>query len=142
MLQVKDLIVKEAKLENKLKHKSYLILLKYIPHFVAFLYVIYTIFQFLNIDLIILGYIINISITSWIFIYLSSIVFRFCYIHRLPLYYILLNEITTLIDYYVGIPIDDLKLLGFHIILIGLLIFSYSYYYVKNHKKNIKIVDR
>jgi hypothetical protein len=36
--------------ENSLKHKSYLILLKYIPHLTAFMYIVYTIFQFLDVD--------------------------------------------------------------------------------------------
>ena len=67
---------------------------------------------------------------------LSSIVFRFCYVHRLPLYYILINELTTVIDTYIGIPVSDINLLGIHLILIGLLIFGYTYYYVKNYKRN------
>ena len=71
---------------------------------------------------------------------LSSIVFRFCYVHRLPLYYILINELTTVIDTYIGIPVSDINLLGIHLILIGLLIFGYTYYYVKHHKRNITIV--
>lgn len=126
--------------ERNLKHKSYLILLKYIPHIASLLYIVYTIFQFLDVDLIILGYFINISITSWIFMILSSIVFRFCYVHRLPLYYILINELTTVIDTYIGIPVSDINLLGIHLILIGLLIFGYTYYYVKHYKRNITIV--
>ena len=127
-------------MENSLKHKSYLVLLKYIPHLAAFMYMIYSIFQFLDVDLIIVGHIIHISIISWIFMLLSSIVFRFCYVHRLPLYYILLNDTTTVIDYYIGIPVSDFVILNYHILLIGLLIFGYTYYYVRNIKRNIKIV--
>lgn len=123
-------------MENSLKHKSYLILLKYIPHLTAFMYIVYTIFQFLDVDLIIVGHLVHISIVSWIFMILSSIVFRFCYVHRLPLYYILLNDATTVIDYSVGIPVSDTAILNYHIILIGLLIFGYTYYYVKNYKRN------
>lgn len=118
--------------ERNLKHKSYLILLKYIPHIASLLYIVYTIFQFLDVDLIILGYFINISITSWIFMMLSSIVFRFCYVHRLPLYYILINELTTVVDTYIGIPITEMSLLGVHLIFIGLLVFGYTFYYIKN----------
>lgn len=116
-------------MENSLKHKSYLLALKYIPHFTALMYIVYTLFQFLDIDLIILGYFINMSIVSWSFMMLSSIVFRFCYVHRLPLYYIAINEMTTIIDYYIKIPISDMSLLGIHLVLIGLLIFGYTYYY-------------
>ena len=128
---------KEEKLEERnVKHKSYLILLKYIPHFASLMYIVYTIFQFLDVDLIILGYFINISITSWFFMMLSSIVFRFCYVHRLPLYYILINELTTVIDTYIEIPISVNKLLGLHLIFIGLLIFGYTYYYLKYVRVN------
>lgn len=104
-------------------------LLKYIPHITALLYIVYTILEFIGVDSIVLGYAINMSFASWIFMVLSSIVFRFCYVHRLPLYYILANELTTVIDYYIGIPLNDKNLLGLHLILIGLLIFGYTYYY-------------
>jgi hypothetical protein len=93
------------------------------------MYIVYTIFQFLDVDLIIVGHLVHISIVSWIFMILSSIVFRFCYVHRLPLYYILLNDATTVIDYSVGIPVSDTAILNYHIILIGLLILGYTYYY-------------
>lgn len=132
MRQEKEQLNREEKLkERTLKHKSYLLALKYIPHFTALVYIIYTILQFLDIDLILLGYLVTTSITTWSFMLLSSIVFRFCYVHRLPLYYILVNEITNFIDYYVGIPISEIKLLGVHLIFIGLLIFGYTYYYLK-----------
>lgn len=127
-------------MENSLRHKSYLIALKYIPHFTAILYIIYTLFQFADIDLIILGYFIHTSIISWLFMLLSSIIFRFCYVHRLPLYYIAINDITSVIDYYIKIPISEISLLGVHLIIIGLLIFGYTYYYVKHYKKNTTIV--
>lgn len=104
------------------------------------MYVIYTIFQFLDVDLIIVGHLVHISIVSWVFMLLSSIVFKFCYVHRIPLYYILFNDLTTVIDYYIGIPVSDFVILQYHIILIGLLIFGYTYYYVKYYKKNITIV--
>lgn len=125
-------IKKEVKLESNIKHKSFLIILKYIPHFIGLMYIIYTIFQFMNIDLILLGYCIHISITSWSFMFLTSVIFKYCYVHRLPLYYIALNDITTIIDTYIGIPTSDINLLGVHLILIGMLIFGYTYYYVNN----------
>lgn len=142
MLQENVLITKEVKLESSLKHKSFLIILKYIPHFTALFYMIYTLLQFAEIDLIFLGYLVHTSIVSWAFMLLTSIVFRYCYVHRLPLYYIALNEMTIIIDTYIGIPTSNIGLLGIHLILIGLLIFGYSYFYVKNHKRNIKLVDK
>ena len=130
MLLEREQLKKEASVDN-ICHKSYLIILKYIPHITAFLYMIYTLFQFLDIDLIILGYFIHTSIVSWLFMMLSSIVFKFCYVHRLPLYYIMLNDASSVFDHYIGIPVTDKTLFGIHIILIGLLMFGYTYYYKK-----------
>ena len=116
---------------NNLKHKSFLIITKFIPHISAFLYMLYILLQFAGIDMFILGYLINYSILTWIYFYLISFVFRYCYVHRLPLYYILLNEVLTTSDYYLNIPVNTIKLLYIHIALIGILLFGYSYYYVK-----------
>ena len=118
-------------MEGKRNHKIFLIILKYIPHIIALLYVIYTLLSFIGIDAVILGHLTHISISSWIFMYISSIVFKYCYVHRLPLYYILVNELIINIDYYIGIPIEDIKLLLVHLTIIIFLIFGYSYYYVK-----------
>lgn len=43
--------------------------------------------------------------------YLSATVFRFCLYHKMFLHYILVTDIINIIDYYVGIPIEDLELL-------------------------------
>lgn len=120
--------------ENKLKHKSFLIATKFIPHISAFMYMVYTLGQFAGIDMFILGYLINYSILTWVYFYLVSFVFRYCYVHRLPLYYILINEILTTLDYYINIPVNELNLLLLHIVLIGILIFGYSFYYSKMKK--------
>lgn len=120
---------------NNLKHKSFLIITKFIPHISAFMYIIYTLLQFADIDAFILGYLINYSILTWLYFYLISFVFRYCYIHRLPLYYILINEVLTTLDYYFNIPVSITNLLLIHIVLIGILIFGYSYYYINCKRK-------
>ena len=114
-----------------INHKFYLILLKFIPHLIAFLYAVYTLFQFLSVDLFLLGRSIHISVFAWIFMLISSITFKYCYVHRLPLYYILLNDLLTDVDYYIGIPVSDLNLLLLHLLLMAIIIFGYSYYYIK-----------
>ena len=120
---------------NNLKHKSFLIITKFIPHISAFMYIIYTLLQFADIDAFILGYLINYSILTWLYFYLISFVFRYCSIHRLPLYYILINEVLTTLDYYFNIPVSITNLLLIHIVLIGILIFGYSYYYINCKRK-------
>lgn len=134
-------MIKEEKQEKILKYKSFLIITKFIPHFIALFYVLYTFLGFLGIDAIILGYFINVSILTWIYLYINSLIFRYCYVHRLPLYYILFNDAITVIDYYKHIPISDFNLLIIHLILIGLLMFGYTWYYInfklnKNERKD------
>lgn len=127
----------EEKLKRNLKYKGFIITLKYIPHLIAFLYVIYTLLSFVGIDAVMLGRLTHISICPWLFMYFSSYVFKYCYVHRLPLYYIAANEFLIDLDYYVGIPVDDIKLLLIHLTIIIGLIFGYSYYYIKfklNHE--------
>ena len=126
---------KEVKLENRLNHKVFLIILKFIPHIIALFYALYNILGFIEIDGVILGHLIHTSVFSWIFLYLTSIVFKYCYVHRLPLYYIAFCDVITLIDYYFEIPISDANLLNLHIFVIGLLIFGYTYYYIKYLRK-------
>ena len=121
----------EEKVENSLSHKSFLIVLKYIPHITAFGYIIYSLLGFFGFDEIWIGYIFHLSIISWLFLYLTSFVFKYCYVHRLPLYYIALNELLTNIDYYIGIPIKDINLFLIHLTILIFIIFGYSIYYIK-----------
>jgi len=71
------------------------------------------------------------SLFSWLFMFITSLIFRYCYVHRLPLYYIAVNELLINLDYYIGIPVEDIKLFLIHLTVIISLIFGYSYYYIK-----------
>lgn len=122
--------------QSNIKYKSFLIITKYFPHISAFMYVIYTLLQFAGIDPIILGYLLDYSLIPWLYMYLTSYIFRYCYVHRLPLYYILINEILTITDYYVGIPLNNFSLLLLHLLFIALLIYGYSFYYIKYKLKH------
>ena len=121
-----------ASLRNR---KIFLILTKYTPHLIGVLYVLYTILCFAEIEPISIGYIANLSVLPWINLYSASKALEFCYVHRLPLYYVLIDEILLVTDNYIGIPIDVYNLLMLHLLLIGLLIFGYTFYYVKHFKK-------
>ena len=118
-------------MDRNLKHKGFLVILKYIPHFIAFFYVLYTLLSFVGIDAVMLGRLTHISVIPWLFMYMTSHIFRYCYVHRLPLYYIASNELLIDSDYYIGLPVSDIKLLLIHLTAIIVLIFGYSYYYVK-----------
>jgi ABC-type polysaccharide transport system permease subunit len=127
---------------RNLKHKSYLLLLKYLPHLVAILCMVYTLLQFIDIDAIIIGYIINYILVGYVLI--CSIIFKFCYVHRFPIYYYIANELTSIIDTYViQIPVDEKGLLGIHLTIIGIIILCYTRYYLKyvrGNKKCFKVV--
>lgn len=121
-------MMEEEKLKPQLSNHIYLILLKFIPHIIAVLYIVATLLQFFGVDSIGIGYIIHILLILWLFI--ASSVFNFCYVHRLPLYYVMFNEIMTIIDYYIGIPVSIETLLGIHINAILIIILRYSRYYL------------
>ena len=118
-------------MERSLKYHKFLLVTKFIPHVIALFYVIYTLLGFLGIDAFIISYFVHVSILPWIYLLCNSLVYRYCYVHRLPLYYILINEILLVTDNYIKIPVSDYNLLVIHVILIGILIFGYSYYYIR-----------
>ena len=96
---------------------------------------IYTLLSSVGIDALILGHLTHISVVSWLFMYFNSIIFRYCYMYRLSLYYIAVNEFLVNLDYYIRIPVEDVKLLLLHLTIIIIIIFGYSYYYVKHKLK-------
>lgn len=131
----------EKQKNHNLFHKGFLIVLKYIPHFIAFIYAIYTLLGFCGIDSIVVGCFFHISLVSWIYLFITSLLFKFCYVHRLPLYYIGTNELITSLDYYIGIPVEDFNLIIIHSLLIISLIFGYSYYHIKCKLKKWEILE-
>jgi hypothetical protein len=128
-------MTKEEKLEINLRHKVFLMINKFIPHVIALFYVIYTSLGFCGIDSIIISYIANLSFLPMCYIFINSVIYKYCYVHRLPLYYIALNELITVSDYYLHIPINDFNLLVVHILLLGIFIYGYSFYYIKYRLK-------
>ena len=116
----------EENLKKVVSHKLFLLTIKYIPYFISLGYFIYTILSFFEVDIIILGYFIHMSMFSWLFMYLTSFIFKFCWKHRLPLYYILINETLTVSDYYIHIPIVVNGLLILHLSIFILFITIYT----------------
>ena len=126
-------------MENRNLNKIFLIYTKYSPHFIAFVYMIYTFFGFCGIDCNLIGCFSHVSFLIWIQLLFTSFRFQYCYVHRLPIYYIGINELITSLDYYIGIPINVLNLLILHLLLIIVLIFGYSFYYIEiKNKRKIK----
>ena len=122
---------KEVELASIRNRKIFLILTKYTSHLIGILYVVYTVLCFIEIDPISIGYIASLSVLPWLHLYSASHALEFCYVHRLPLYYILIDEILLVTDNYLCIPLNVYNLFMIHLLLIGLLVFGYTYYYVK-----------
>lgn len=102
---------------SKILYKIEILVLKYIPFLVAFLYFLNTVLSMCSINTSILSYIAGISILPWVFLLLSSFVFKFCNYHRVPLYYILVNDIVNITDEYFQLPISNLLFIAVHSII-------------------------
>lgn len=122
-------------LRSKLLYKIELHLLKIIPMILAFTALLNSILSYFNIDLYILSYIGGISIFTMVFLYLSSYVFKFCEYHRMFLHYVVVTWIINTIDYYIGIPINDLEYLCLQLIIAGISLFIILLLYYKTNKK-------
>ena len=122
-------------LRSKLLYKIELRLLKIIPMILAFTALLNSILSYFNIDLYILSYIGGISIFTMVFLYLSSYVFKFCEYHRMFLHYVVVTWIINTIDYYIGIPINDLEYLCLQMIIAGISLFIILLLYYKTNKK-------
>ena len=101
----------------------------------AFTALLNSILSYFNIDLYILSYIGGISIFTMVFLYLSSYVFKFCEYHRMFLHYVVVTWIINTIDYYIGIPINDLEYLCLQMIIAGISLFIILLLYYKTNKK-------
>jgi hypothetical protein len=92
----------------------------------------------LGIDAPVLSNIAGVSLLTWSFLFLSDIVFKFCIYHRMFLYYILVDDLLNIYDFYFGLPLSTVKVLEVHSVLIGLLLFSILYIYLKSYAKDNK----
>lgn len=130
-------MVKEERLKSKYLYKVLLIVLKYMPLVIAFLYTVNTALNILEIDAPIISNISGVSLFTWIFMFLSNLVFRFCICHRMFLYYILVVDIFNIIDYSYGIPLYKSEYIAIHSILISITLFLFLYFHDKNNKKTL-----
>lgn len=128
-------MAKAESLRSKYLYKILLILLKYIPIIIALFYVLNTVSALCGIDIPVLSNLAGMSLFTWLFMYLAALVFQFCIYHRMFLYYILVTDIVNIIDYYIGIPVDDYGIMMIHSSIIGISLFLILYFYVKHNKK-------
>ena len=122
----------EEKLRSKELYKLFLILIKIIPMIMACIFLLNTVLSYFYIDVICLSYLGSCSILTLIFMYLSSNVFRFCIYHRMFIHYVAVNWLLNIIDYYIGIPLNNRNLFIGYMILTGITLFLILYF--KKHE--------
>ena len=127
-------MIKEEKLERR-SHKLLLIVLKFIPMVTALCYLLNTVFACFGIYPEFLSHIAGMSLLPWLFILIAAHVFKFCIYHRMFLYYILVSDIISVIDYYIGIPLDTYSIIAVQFAVAGMFLFLILYFYVKCNKK-------
>jgi hypothetical protein len=132
-LKVEDMAVAEN-LKNKV-YKLEVVLLKVLPFILASIYLCTTILDYFMIDSTLLDYLALVII--YIFIYVSSYVFKFCTYHRMPIHYIVLINLLSIYDVYVGIPINEFRLIQMYAIITCIFLFITVYLYVKSNKRTI-----
>ena len=117
------------------RSKLLILLLKALPCCVAALQVIDLILEYFYIEIEATSYII--FFIFWLFVYLADIVFKFCSFHRFLLWYILTNIVLCTIDYYLDLPVSNLKYLIIHLIIVGVFLFLILIQHVRsiNHTK-------
>jgi hypothetical protein len=101
----------------------------------ALCYLLNTVFACFGIYPEFLSHISGMSLLPWLFILIATHVFRFCAYHRMFLYYILVSSVISIVDYYIGIPLDAFNIITLNFIVAGIFLFIILYLYVRHHKK-------
>ena len=122
----------EEVLKSKTLYKMLLYLLKVIPMILALVPLVNIITSYFNIDLSILSYLVTGLLLG--FVYMTAKVFRFCNYHKMFLHYVTLNMLLNIIDYEVGLSIDNWTLFCVYIAITGISLFIILYMYL-NRKK-------
>lgn len=123
-------------LNNKTLYKIFLLILKVIPMVISAIFLLNTILTYYYIDAAILSMVGGVSFFTLLFLYIPSYVFKFCNYHRMFIHYISLQWIINLIDYYIGIPINDISFMLLGLTIFGIFLFIILYLYVTSNKKN------
>ena len=129
----------ENTLGSKKLYKLFIVIIKYVPSFLAFAKITTLILNYLGISI---SFAITcVSGTSLIFLlllYLISFIFRFCGLYRLSLNYVTSITVLTIIDYYIGIPIDNDIVYKMYGAITGVFISLWVWIFYKN-RKNPKV---
>ena len=117
---------------NKSLYKIEILLLRIIPYALALGYAFNTVLSYFGIDLVVLSMICSTGVIPYLFLLASSFVFKFCKYHRMMIYYIGVTELLSWIDYYHKIQISDNLYFVMLFITLGIFLFLFTYYKIKN----------
>lgn len=121
---------------EKFNYKIFLIIVKYTPLLIGFMYFTTLITECLGFYPIVIPTLFYISPLSMLFILSASFALNFCIWHRLPIYYSLVLQIINTIDYYSPIVFTNSIML--YIYLIITIIFILLGMYFKNKHNKLK----
>ncbi len=96
---------------KKRLYKYELWLVKAFPFLLAAMSIMQNFLSYTNIDLFGISQLGGLSLLSLLFVYLSSFAFGFKLSHRIFIYFVVIDWITTIVDYYIGIPLSNDSLL-------------------------------
>lgn len=123
---------------SKSRSKLLILFLKALPCCIAALQIIDLFLEYFYIEIEITSYIV--FFLFWLFVYLADLVFKFCVFHRLLLWYIITNIALCTVDYYLDLPVSNLKYLIIHLIIAGVFLFLILIRHVRsinNTKKDV-----
>ena len=123
---------------NKTLYKIFISCIKYIPNVLALLQIIGLILNYNNIASFVITCIGGTSISYLVILYLISYVFKFCGLYRISLNYVTIVTLVSIIDYYIGIPLNNISLYSLYAVITGVFLISWIIYWYK-HRNNPKI---
>lgn len=112
---------------SRTQYRITLILCKYIPWIIAFIYFVCSIFSCFGIGFRWIGFLSSLSVLPAICLISFSVLFRFCIWHRLPIYYIFTQNIINAIDFYIGIPVTNIQMCWIYLIITGIFVLLGAY---------------
>lgn len=125
-------------LVNKNLYKLFLGIIKYVPNILAVSKIIGLILSYFGITSFALTCFGGTSIILLVIMYLISFIFRFCGLYRISLNYVSLIYILTIIDFYIGIPLDIEALYTLYAFITGVFATIWIWFFY-THRNNPKI---
>lgn len=123
---------------NKNVYKVFISVIKFLPNLLALFKIIGLLLSYFKMTSFALTCIGGTSIILLVLLYLISFVFRFCGLYRLSLNYVSLITILTIVDFYIGIPLNLNSMFVLYSLITGVFVSLWIWFFYKN-RKNTKV---